>query len=108
MEWRIPMLVRTLIGACALALALSPAAFAASASSAAAKSAKQTKQAERCIELERQFDAEVATHGDVEKIAEARRLRDDGGKLCASGKHASAVRKLESALKDLGVKPIKM
>lgn len=60
--------------------------------------------AEQCTSLETQFDAAIKTHGNAAKANEAKTMRTEGGNLCASGKQAEGIAKLEHALKDLGVK----
>ena len=61
--------------------------------------------AEKCTVLESQFDSAIKTHEAVAKAAEAKQLRTDGGNLCASGKAPDGVKKLETAIKTLGLKP---
>ncbi|MDH3475357.1 MAG: hypothetical protein OEM59_16885 [Rhodospirillales bacterium] len=60
-------------------------------------------QAEKCTDLEKQFDAAIKTHETAAKVNEAKAMRTEGGKLCAGGKQAEGIVKLEQALKDLGV-----
>lgn len=60
--------------------------------------------AEKCTNLEKQFDSAIKKHEKAAKAGEAKTLRTEGGNLCASGKHAEGVAKLEQALKDIGVK----
>ena len=88
------MNVRTLIGATAAALFMSTAAFAASMT-----------PAQQCTALEKQFDQEIVKHATASKAATAKMLRDDGGKLCQTGKNDDGVKKLKQALKDINVKP---
>jgi hypothetical protein len=81
-------------------LALGAVALATSASAATVSSAGQ------CTALEKQFDDNVAaTKASSAMVTKAKALRTDGGKLCASGKPAQGIKKLQSALKDLGLKP---
>ncbi len=61
--------------------------------------------AEKCTALENQFDSAIKTHDAVAKAAEAKQLRTDGGSLCATGKAPDGVKKLETAIKALGLKP---
>lgn len=86
------MNTRQMIVSAALALALSPAAFAATASP------------DRCSALESQFDKAVVT-SHVAKIGDARSLRTEGARLCSQGKSVEGVKKLEEAVKILGETP---
>lgn len=61
--------------------------------------------AEKCTALQKQFDDAIKTHGKAQKATEAKTMREEGGNLCTSGKADEGVAKLETALKDLGVKP---
>jgi hypothetical protein len=88
------MFARTLIGAAMTAVFMSSAAFAASMT-----------PAQQCTALEKQFDQEIVKHGTAAKVAEAKTLRTDAGKLCQSGKAEDGVKKLDQALNDIGVKP---
>jgi hypothetical protein len=88
------MNARTLIGATVTALFISTAAFAAS-----------TTPAQQCTALEKQFDQEIVKHATAAKAAQAKTLRMEGGKECQAGKSDAGVKKLEQALKDIGVKP---
>lgn len=83
------MKVRHLVAAAATALLMSPAVFAATTPPAS------------CSSLETQFDKQVmsTTSADANK---ARGLRADGAKLCAAGKSAEGVKKLNEAIKLLG------
>ena len=60
---------------------------------------------EQCTALQRQFDNTVKTHPAATKLSEAKAMATEGGSLCASGKQADGVAKLQQALKALGVKP---
>jgi hypothetical protein len=61
--------------------------------------------AQRCTALEKQFDQQIGKHTTSSKVATAKSLRNDGGRLCLSGKPTDGVKKLEQALNDIGVKP---
>lgn len=63
--------------------------------------------AARCTALQTQFDTAIKTHETAKKAAMAKALRQEGGQLCASGKTSAGVKKLEQALRDIGVKPMK-
>jgi len=58
----------------------------------------------QCASLEQQFDAAIKTHAKAPGAVEAKRLRADGGNLCASGQRVEGVAKLRKAITDLGVK----
>jgi len=60
---------------------------------------------QQCTALQKQFDQEIVKHGSAAKAGEAKTLRTDGGNLCKAGKATDGVKKLESALNDIGVKP---
>ena len=88
------MNARTPIVAVSTAMFMSTAAFAASMS-----------PAQQCTALENQFDREIVKHAAASKAAVAMTLRVDAGKLCRNGNNDDGVKKLEQALKDIGVKP---
>jgi hypothetical protein len=90
------MEIRRLIFAATAASLIAPAAFAASTA------AKHTPD---CSVLQSQFDSAITSKGSVAKAADAKALRDEGGKLCASGKTKAGVSYLKSALKIIDVKP---
>lgn len=71
------------------------------------KVAAAVDSAARCTALESQFDGAIKTHESAKKAAAAKTLRQEGGQLCASGKAAQGVKKLEQALNDIGLKPMK-
>ncbi|HVI86733.1 MAG TPA: hypothetical protein VM659_00445 [Dongiaceae bacterium] len=83
----------TLILAAGAMLAASSAAFAA------------TTPAQQCTTLEKQFDAAIKKHATAPKAADAKTARSAGGDLCKSGSAADGVKKLQEAVKDLGLKP---
>lgn len=60
--------------------------------------------AEKCTDLQKQFDEAIKTHGSAAKAAQAKTLRSEAAGLCTSGKDAEGIAKLEQAMKDLGVK----
>ena len=72
---------------------------------------KDTAKAEatpaECTALQTRFDAAIKTHQSSPGAAKARDLRAEGGKLCAAGKTAEGVKKLEEALGDIGQKGVK-
>jgi hypothetical protein len=88
------MKIHTLVGAAMMGVFLSTAAFAASMT-----------PAQQCTALEKQFDQQIGKHTTSSKVATAKSLRSDGGKLCLSGKPTAGITKIEQALNDIGVKP---
>lgn len=83
------MNVRHLIAAGAMALVLAPACFAA------------TEKADKCSSLESRFDKHAASSTSPD-LAKAKELRDEGAKLCASGKKTEGAKKLQQAVKMVG------
>lgn len=72
---------------------------------AAAADHERFTAAMECTAYEHQFDKEIKSRAFVPLVDEARALRADGGKLCATGKRTEGIIKLEHALRDLGVTP---
>lgn len=72
---------------------------------------KDTAKAEatpaECTALQGRFDTAIKTHQSNPGAAKAKDLRAEGGKLCAAGKTAEGVKKLEEALGDIGQKGVK-
>ncbi len=66
---------------------------------------KVTTPAQRCKDLEEQFDTALPKHGDAKNLVTAQRLRSEGQRLCDEGQHAAGALRLAKALVDLGVKP---
>ena len=66
---------------------------------------KVTTPAQRCTDLETQFDAALPKHRDAKNLAAAQTLRAAGQHLCEEGQHATGALRLARALIDLGVKP---
>jgi hypothetical protein len=83
------MKIRHLIAATALAVAITPVTFAA------------TQKADRCSRLEARFDKQSA-NSTAANLQKAKDLRDEGAKLCSSGKKAEGAKKLQEALKMVG------
>ncbi len=67
--------------------------------------AAMTSMAEKCTSLEQQTATAIREHASAKKIADAKKMHAQGSKLCASDKKDDGVKKLEQALRDLGVKP---
>lgn len=99
------LLVPAILGALLLsAPAMAGSTYGNSAQKGIQKAAAMTP-AQKCKALEKQFDKAIKRHAKAAKAADAKAMRTEGGKLCASGKQADGIAKLEGALKDLGVKP---
>src|SRR5262245_46741138 len=108
--------MRKLIVATAAAMFLgAPLALAASTTATTptnpAKPAKTVHVAadltQRCTALGTQFDKAEDAHKTSKHFKEALALRDEGKTLCNSHKEADGVKKIESALTMIGVKPMK-
>lgn len=80
------MNVRHLLAAGAMAVVLAPACFAA------------TQKADRCSTLESRFDKHAASSTSAD-LTKAKALRDEGAKLCSSGKKSEGAKKLQEAVK---------
>jgi hypothetical protein len=61
--------------------------------------------AEKCTSLEHQTVTAIKDHALAKKITEAKKMHEEGSKLCAGDKKVEGITKLEQALRDLGVKP---
>ena len=104
------MFARLIVPAVAAALVIATSAFAAGTSTKTESMMPKTQvakvtPAQRCTELQHQFDSAIQSHRSAAMAPEAKMMRNDGGKLCAQGQHAAGAAKIEEALKDLGVKP---
>ena len=66
---------------------------------------KVTTPAQRCKDLEEQFDTALPKHADAKSLVTAQKLRAEGQHLCEEGQHAAGALRLARALVDLGVKP---
>ena len=66
---------------------------------------KVTTPAQRCKDLEGQFDTALSKHNPAKALTAAQKLRADGERLCDAGQHAAGALRLAKALIDLGVKP---
>ena len=93
----------------AAAVAIAPAAFAAttpaaaSSAPAAAPAAAAPSPAAQCDALQKQFQTASAANASNANLAKAKKTASDGESLCKNGKPADGVKKLQHALKDLGV-----
>lgn len=56
-----------------------------------------------CVDYQKRVDEAIAGSKDMAKIAQAKKDREEGAKLCSSGKHEEGVKHFQTALKDLGV-----
>lgn len=105
--------MKKLIVASAAALILgAPLAFAANTTSTTTMPTKPlnthvaaSNLSEECNTLGAQFDKAEATHKNNKNYKEALALRSEGKSLCTAHKEADGVKKLESALTMLGIKP---
>ena len=61
---------------------------------------------EQCTTLGAQFDKAEATHKTNKNYKEALSLRSEGKTLCSTHKEAEGIKKIESALTKIGVKPM--
>ena len=106
--------MKTLIIATATALILgAPLALAANTTSSTLAPMKPatthvaaSSLSSRCTALGTQFDKMEATHKTNKNYKEALALRSEGKNLCTAHKEADGVKKLESALTMIGVKPM--
>jgi ABC-type molybdate transport system substrate-binding protein len=104
--------MKKIVLATAAAIILSaPLAFAANSTSTATPAPKPLTTAaaslsEQCTTLGAQFDKEEASHKSHKNYKEAVSLRKEGKSLCTAHKEAEGVKKIESALTMIGVKPM--
>jgi hypothetical protein len=102
------MTIRKIITALTAAVILAPAAFAATTPAAttspAAAPAPATTPAAQCESLQKQYETAAAANSTNPNAAKAKKVADEGAKLCKEGKPADGVKKYEHALKELGVK----
>ena len=108
--------MRKLIVATAAAMFLgAPLALAASTTTTTTTTAPAKTQkvhvaadlTQRCTDLGSQFDKAEATHKTNKHFKEALAMRDEGKTLCNSHKETDGIKKIESALTMIGVKPMK-
>lgn len=106
--------MRKLIVATAAAMFLgAPLALAASTTTTTTTTAPAKTQkvaadlTQRCTDLGSQFDKAEATHKTNKHFKQALALRDEGKTLCNSHKETDGIKKIESALTMIGVKPMK-
>lgn len=103
-----------LIIATAAALVLgAPLALAANATGSTVTPMKPAKThvaasglSERCTALGAQFDKAEAMHKSNKNYKEALTLRSEGKTLCTAHKESDGIKKIESALAKIGVKPM--
>ena len=103
--------MRNIILATAAAVILgAPLAFAANSTATLSPAPKPLKTAaslsEQCTALGAQFDKAEATHKGNKNYKEALGMRSEGKSLCTAHKEADGVKKIESALTLIGVKPM--
>jgi hypothetical protein len=103
--------MKKLIIATAAALVLgAPLAFAANTMTTPAPKPQKTTVAasslsDQCTALGTQFDKAEATHKSNKNFKEALAMRNEGKTLCTSHKETDGIKKIESALTMIGVKP---
>jgi len=103
--------MKKLIIATTAALLLgAPLAFAASTTPATVTPAKPVKTAaaslsSQCTTLGSQFDKAEAKHKTDKNYKEALALRSEGKSLCTSHKETDGIKKIESPLTMIGLKP---
>lgn len=71
------------------------------ASEAVVERNMERADAAMCTRLENQVDRAIEAHKTAANLNEIKTMRADGGSLCATGKQADGIAKLEQALKDL-------
>ena len=102
--------MKNIILATAAAVILSaPLAFAASPTLAPTPKPLKTAAStltEQCTALGAQFDKAEATHKTNKNYKEALGMRSEGKSLCTAHKEADGIKKIESALTLIGVKPM--
>lgn len=100
------MTIRKIITAVSAAVILAPAAFAATtpAAGTAQGAAPATTSAAHCDMLQKEYQTAAAANATNPNAAKAHKTASEGEKLCKEGKPADGVKKLEHALKELGVK----
>lgn len=69
------------------------------------QAAAALKPVDRCIALQKQFDAAAKTHGKAAKIKDATTLRNEAATLCGGDNPQAGIAKMTQALRDIGVKP---
>ena len=102
--------MRNIILATAAAVILStPLAFAANTTLTPTPKPLKTAAStltEQCSALGAQFDKAEATHKTHKNYKEALGMRSEGKSLCSAHKESEGVKKIESALTLIGVKPM--
>jgi hypothetical protein len=88
-----------------------PLAFAANSTTTLAPTPKPLKTAtstltEQCTALGSQFDKVEAAHKGNKNYKEALGRRSEGKSLCTAHKQADGIKKIQSALTMIGVKPV--
>jgi hypothetical protein len=96
------MTIRKIITAVSAAVILAPAAFGATTPTPATTAA--ATPAAQCDSLQKQYQTAAAANSTNPNAAKAKKSAEAGEKLCKEGKPADGVKKLEHALKELGVK----
>ena len=102
------MNIRRILTTVSAAVILAPAAFGANtpapATTSAQSTAPATTPAAQCESLQKQFNTAATANSTNPNAAKAKKMAAEGEKLCKEGKPADGAKKLEHALKELGVK----
>jgi len=104
------MITRMIVPAILSAIMLSTPVLAANqdpshdASKAVVERNMERADAAKCIRLENQVDRAIEAHKTAANLNEVKTMRAEGGNLCATGKQADGIAKLEQALQDLRAK----
>ena len=99
-----------ILATAAVVILSAPLAFAANSTTTLAPAPKPLKTAaslsEQCTTLGAQFDKAEATHQTNKNYKEALGMRSEGKSLCTAHKETDGIKKIESALTLIGVKPM--
>jgi methionine-rich copper-binding protein CopC len=102
------MSISKIVTAISAAVILAPAAFGATtpapSTAQGAAPAATAMPAAHCDSLQKQYQSAAVSNSSNPNAAKARKTATEGEKLCREGKSADGVKKLEHALKELGVK----
>jgi len=99
------MKIRTVLMAIAATSALSTAAFAAANPHEENHPSSREQVSDRCSALESQYDSIIGSSLSSPKAEKAEGLHAQGVDACNSNNSDIGARKLEQAVRDLGVKP---
>ena len=102
-------MMKIILATAAAVILSAPLALAANATLAPAPKPLKTAASslsEQCTALGTQFDKAEATHKGNKNYKEALGLRSEGKSLCTAHKESDGIKKIESALTMIGVKPM--